>query len=328
MRSQLMGIAIPFLCLLTGSASAGIKADELIWPIPEPATRTYDVEYVSTDVTKGVERKVQATYLRHIESSKTDQGYLQVWRDTDIVLDMSGFEPEHKRLMEDAIKASANIPLKVALDKDAAYASLVNIDEWSEVFKQQLGRAMQAGMESALQKVPADKREAAKAAAQKQGDALMAIMSSPAYVRKQLETVPFLFNFFNTGGLDPKQAYALESTTENPIGGTPFPVNIHFEITEYEDEPGYVYGLYRSTLDPKKGRPAMVAAVKRIIGDDSSATDAEIEKALKEFEVSVEANLRVVLETGVVDWIEIVETKKFPDSVETTTTEMSLRQSR
>lgn len=326
MRSQLKRIAIPFLCLLAGSASASIKVDELTWPMPQPAMRAYDVEFVNTDVTKGVERKTKATYRRHIESSRTDQGYLQVWQDADIVLDMSGFEPEQKRLMEDIIKASANIPVKVALDKEAAYASLLNLDEWTALFKQQMGRAMQAGMDSALLKVPADKRDAAKAGAQKQMDNLMTTLSSPAYVRKQLETVPFLYNFFNTGGLDPKKAYELESTTDNPFGGTPFPVNIHFEITEYEDEPGYVYGLYRSVLDQEKGRPAMVAAIKRIIGDGSSAADAEIDKVLKEFEVSVEANLRIVLETGVVDWIEIVETKKFPGSVDTTTTKMSLHE--
>ena len=326
MRLLLKGVAVPFLWLLAGSVYAGNKPVELNWPVPEPATRSYDVEYVSTEITKGVEKKTRATFRRQIESSKTAQGYLQVWQDTDIAMEMSGYDAEQQRLMEDIIEASANIPMKVALNKEAAYESLLNLDEWAELFKQQLGKAFRIGMESALKKMPADKRDAAMAEGQKKMDSLMATLSSPAFVRKQIETAPFLYNFFNTGGLDPEKAYELESETDSPFGGAPFPVNIHVEITEYEDEPGYVYGLYRSVLDQEKGRPAMVAAIKKITGEDGSVADAEIDKILKEFEVGVEANLRIVLETGVVDWIEIVETKKFPDKTDITTTKMSLNQ--
>jgi hypothetical protein len=323
MKSRMMRAAFAAL-FFAGGADAGIKSKELAWRLPEPATRVYAVEVVSLESKGGVEKQVRSVTRCLIESRKTDTGYLQEWRDSMISHEYTGYDDEQKKMLGDMFKAAENLPVKVALTKDGAYESVLNVAEWAALFKTAMDKVFGDVQAATLAKLPADKRAEAKAQMEKRTSGIMTVMTSPAYVQKQLEKIPFAYSFFNGGGLDPTQAYELEDSTANPFGGEPFPIKLHVEISLDEEDPGFVYALYKTRLDQDKGRPALAAAIRQIVGKDAAGVDAEIEKLLKEFEISTEVNSRISLKTGAVHWMEYVESKQFPGSVEVTTTEMTL----
>lgn len=323
MKSGMMCTAMAAL-FFAGGADAEIKSKELTWRLPEPATRVYAVEVVSLESKGGVEKQVRSVTRGRIETRRTDAGFLQEWRDSVVSLEISGYDDEQKRMLGYLYKAAENLPVKVSLTKEGAYESVLNVAEWTALFKAAIDKVFSAVQTDTLAKLPADKRAAAKIQLEKQTAGLMAVMASPAYVQKQVEKMPFAYSFFNGGGLDPEQAYALDDFTANPFGGEPFPIKLHIEISLDEKDPGFVYALYKTRLDQEKGRPALAAAIKQIVGKDAAGIDAEIEKLLKQFEISTEVNSRISLKTGVVHWMEYVETKQFPGSVEVTTTEMTL----
>ena len=323
MKSGMMCAALAAL-FFAGPADAELKSKKLTWRLPEPTTHVYRVEYESIEVKGGVEKQVRSVARSRIETRKTDAGYIQEWRDSLVSLEFTGYDDEQKKMLGDIFKAAENLPVKVSLTKDGAFESVQNVAEWAALFKAEIDKMFSVVQADALSKIPVDRRAAAKEQMEKQTSGLMAVMASPAYVQKQLEKTPFAYSFFNGGGLDPEQAYEMEGSTANPFGGEPFPLKLHIEISLDEKDPGFVYALYKTRLDQDKGRPALSAAIKQIVGKDAAGVDAEIEKLLKEFEISTEVNSRISLQTGVVQWMEYVETKQFPGSVEVTTTEMTL----
>lgn len=323
MKSGMLCVAFAAL-FFAGAAGANLKPKELTWRLPEPAMHVYMVELDSLEAKSGVEKKMRSISRSRIETRKTDAGFLQEWRDSVVSLEFTGYDDEQKKMLGDMFKAAENLPVKVSLTKEGAFESVRNVTEWAALFKTEMDKVFSAVQADALAKIPADKRAAAKVLMEKQTSGLMAVISSPAYVQKQLEKMPSAYNSFNGGGLDPEKAYELEDSTANPFGGEPFPIKLHIEINLDEKDPGFVYALYKTRLNQEKGRPALAAAIKQIIGKDAVGIDAEIEKLLKDFEISTEFNSRISLQTGVVHWMEYVETKQFPGSVEVTTTEMTL----
>ncbi len=308
--------------LFASIACAGIKPKEITWQLPAPATHTYSSVHVSSENKAGKEREMRTKSSTVIEIRKTDTGFTQEWRDSDVSLEFTGYQDEEKAMAISLMKAAENLPVKIALNKDGAYESLQNIAEWTALMKSSMDKVFNEARDKALAALPAEKREAAKLENDKKSANMMAVITSPAYVQKLLEKIPFAYSFFNGGGLDPEQAYELDEVTTNPFGGEPFPLSLHFEITLLEDDPGFVSALYQAKFNQEKGRPIFMAAVKKLVGENVS--DAELEKIFKDFELNTEVNLRISLETGVVHWMEYVETKKFPNSVEVETTEMTL----
>lgn len=308
--------------LFASAASAGIKPKEVTWQLPAPATHTYTSMHVSSENKAGKEKEMRAKSSSVIEIRKTDTGYLQIWSDSGISLEFTGYQDEEKEMAISFMKVAENLPIKVALNKEGAYESLQNVSEWTALMKKTMDKVFDDAQAKALAKLPADKRDAAKVEIDKRSENMMAAITSPAFVQKLLEKIPFAYNFFNGGGLDPEQAYELDEVTTNPFGGEPFPLSLHFEITMLEDDPGFVSALYQAKFNQEKGRPIFMVAVKKLVGENVS--DAELEKIFKDFELNTEVNLRISLETGVVHWMEYVETKKFPNSVEVETTELTL----
>lgn len=308
--------------LFASAASAGIKPKEVTWQLPAPATHTYTSVYTNTENKAGKEKEMRTKSSSIIEIRKTDTGFVQIWGGSSMSPEFTGYQDEEKEIAISFMKVAENLPVKVALNKEGAYESLQNVSEWTALMKKTMDKVFDDAQAKALAKLPADKRDAAKVEIDKRSENMMAAITSPAIVQKLLEKIPFAYNFFNGGGLDPEQAYELDEVTTNPFGGEPFPLSLHFEITMLEDDPGFVSALYQAKFNQEKGRPIFMGAVKKLVGENVS--DAELEKILKEFELSTEFNVRISLETGVVQELTYVETKQFPNSLEIETTVMTL----
>ncbi len=314
-------LAVSLICLVS-AANAAIKEKELSWQLPDPGSHTYDVVYSSTENKAGKDKKLHMQYKRVIETHKTDKGFTQIWIDSEPVLEFKGYEIEEQTLFSDFANSTKGLNIKVALSKDGYYESIQNIAEISTAIKKQLERTYIAAQTKALEKVAADKRDAAKLEADKRSAGMLAAVTSPEFLQKQFEKIPFAYNFFNGGGLDSENAYELDDFTSNPFGGEPFPISIHFEINLDKDDPGYVYALYQSTFNQDKGRAILIAAIKKI--DGQNAPDSKYEELLKEFALTTEVNLRISLETGLVHEMTYVETKQFPNSLEIESTTVTL----
>lgn len=307
-------------------ADSSKENQEITWPIPweNPIQLVYEMSSHEVTVKKEVKTETKVTSTETINGAPDGNGkFIQKWSDANTKVELIGYPEDQSQLINGIYKSFEGVVLEVVLDKDGAYETIKNIDEITVLFSNAMKTVIDNAEAEAVAKLPKEKVAEFKLKYKESTASMLAVLTSKDFILSKVAIVPQAYNYFTGGGLDATQAYEYEDEVENPIGGDPYPVKAHIEISIYEEDPGFVHGLWITTLDAEKGKPILQDSVAKLFGNGLSKAD--VEKYLTEMEVSRRTEYRIELATGIVYEYKSVETKNFPGNSEQTTLNMVLQ---
>lgn len=289
----------------------GAPAGAITWPNPwaTPRTLEYDTALVSTRTRGG---QAQTSTIREITRIANDPaaapGRGQVWtsRGQDIVFG-AGFPPEQAAISEAMMKAMQGLPLRVALDADGSTSGLANLADLAPRMRASMTAGIVAVNDRTLAAIadPAQ-RAAAKTQLEAQRGAFLAQMGSDAALQTILLRTPVSYNFPGRGGMAPGEVLEFDAPTQSAIGGTPFPTRAKLQLAPTAAA-GEVEFVYETKLDPRQSLPLLLQAVEKLVGQP--LPEAVRARLPDEVHVATVTRWRIERATGIVRWMERVETR-------------------
>ena len=303
------------------------KTEALSWPLPWKAgtTLTYDETYESTK-RKGerVERISGATTTQISVVKADEQGFLQRWRWSAGGYRFDNIDPAQQAILNGLAGALKGVPLDVRLDRDGAFESIANIEQFQPVIREHLEKALKAGVTEAAAKANANPQKLAEANARLAP--MLEMLSGKEFVSGLLSKSPQAYNFMGAGGLVLDEEVEYEDLGQNPFGGEPIPMLGKIKVSRKVDAPGFVEAHWTVTLHPTKSVPIFTEAVKKLLGSVAPEQSDAVSKAMpKSIDISTEVTFLIDTATGIVHRMARAERKNIGDKQETESTTLTLR---
>lgn len=308
-----LALAAPVAAKGVDKSEANAKAakTELArWPLPAADGRVlaYDVVSERRRVRASGETGLRSTSVVEIRPGPPrDDGYEQHWTSRDGRLVFEGERSADQRaLLEAAGRLFGELPLRVRLDADGAAQGVEDVEaEFVPRFRELMDVALAAAGTDSPQ-------------ARQVVDAL----SRPEVVEAMLLQVPAAYYFPGAGGVPFSEGIEYAENAPNPFGGDPFPMlgRIAAARGAAADEVELTWTL---AIDPVKGAPILWDAVASLLGPD--AVDAVRDELPDQIHVETVTRYRIDAATGVIRWMESVETKRVLDNEDVNRTTMTLR---
>jgi len=308
------------------------KSSGISWPVPwdEMLVLRYDVTQEQRKERKDKPNTgYSGSYVATISGRRVENGYEQSWQSDHNRYSLLTPDPIMDAMVNSLAESTKDKPLVLTLDDEGYYQSLRDADVWTLIIRKAMQEALEAYFvgTDAYKAMTAVAQADARRAFQKQMAPMMDAIGSEQYVSGMLSKVPSVFNDFAGGGLQLGQDIDFEHESENPLGGKPYPMNIHVRIDRAED-PAFVNITVRSRLNAEKASPILLEAVKKLLPELAAKgmKDGEIQALFKQMDVRGDIEYRINTETGIVHYLNIVESKQFPGRLDVETTKMVLKQ--
>lgn len=248
-------------------------AETIRWPIPWKVGQvlTYETENLDMENSPKKREKIRSTDRTTIAITEaTLEGYVQRWTSAEPRYEVIEGDAEAAKLAEDLVKALANLPIMVELDKDATYKGIRNLAEISSRVRAEMEPLVAKGVEHGVRKVNKDASDAdVKAAMEKARphlDGMLEGLTSPAFLEAAIGQVVQNYNGFVGIELEAGAKYSAETELDNPLGASKFPATIEFGLYASEDDPDDVFLEWTSTIDPVRGADAVWEAAEALMG--------------------------------------------------------------
>lgn len=329
MRHWLASMACVLACALPVQAGNNRHNNDvaLTWPLPWRA----GVQLTYDETTESSKRR--GDKLEHASASATTrvsivradgEGFLQRWQWSEGSYRFDNAGTTDQAVLRSLEAALQGLPLDVRLDREGAFLSVANLDQFQPVIRELLGKAMREAAAPAT----GSKIDAADEARLQRGlDAMLATLTSEAFIAATLAKQPQAFNFMGAGGLVVGQQVEYEDTGQNPIGGAPFPMLGTILVTHAAGKPGFVEAQWTVKLHPTKAVPVIADTVSRMLGAAlPEGAAAAMRQALpKSVDIGSDTTYLVDTATGIVHRMVRIEHKNIADRQETQTTTLRLR---
>lgn len=242
--------------------------------------------------------------------SVDDSGIVQEWSGKNARYRVLVGDKSEEAMMKAFYAAMASTNILVRLDRDGVYERIDNIDEISGVVRSALTTAIPVprveGDEAANEKVRADISR------------MTELLSSPAVMENQLRHLVETFNTFPGANLEDGQWYELTSEAASPFGGKPIPVKFEFALSVSENDPEDVFVEWNSSIDPERGRPAVVEAMRHLLGDmGSELSNAAMEAMFEQLRLETDGFILIHRPTGLPEMFEHTRTNQVGNIVKT-----------
>lgn len=298
----------------------------LDWPLPWRAgvALTYDEVHESSKRRGDKVARSSATATTRVSIVRADEdGLLQRWQWSDGSYRFDGVDPAEQAVVRSLAAALQDVPLDVRLDRDGAFVSIGNLDQFQPVMRELLGKAMRDAADGGA----AGASTGEKVVVERGLAAMLDMLTSEAFVAAMLSKEPQAFNFMGAGGLVVGQLVEYEDQGQNPTGGAPFPMLGSILVSHAADAPGFVEARWQVQLHPVKSVPVIAESVGKLFGDAlPAATDAAMRKALPgQVDIGTDTTYLIETATGIVHRMVRTERRNIADRQETETTTLRLR---
>ena len=273
-----MHLVRPFalsLCLALGghAVAAEPEAEKIKLPLPWKLGQSlkYETERVKTETGPGKREKSLSTSTSEVRTIEADaRGFVQEWRSHDAREEVIEGDKAQAEMMAEAVEQLSAIALVVEMEPEGTYRRVRNLAEVGERMRAAMRPVMLklflAGVESAAKGADPAKRKEAMDKAPAEVDAFLQRYTEPKLLENLLTNeIQSLLNF-SGAELENDQAYELETTLDNPVGGAPFPAKLTFGLYVDEDEPEDVWLEWTLEIDPVKGASAIWDTVEHLYG--------------------------------------------------------------
>lgn len=286
---------------------------ELRWPLPAAAGRVleYDQRVVRERTRAQVRsRMVSSAVLDIRPGPPREGGYEQHWSSREERVEVEGPQAaEQRALLEAATRLFGGQVLRVRLDADGA---ATGVEDVAEVFAPRFRQLMEEAMT----------RSGGDPAALRP---LLDGMSRVEVVEGLLLQLPATLYFPGGGGVPVGEGIEYRDEAPNPFGGKPFPMLGRIEAAPGA-RPGEIDMTWTLTVDPVAGAPILWDVVGTLVGKE--LVDSVRDQLPDEIHFETVTRYRIDAGTGVVRWLEQVETRRVMDNVDTTRTTLELREAR
>ena len=286
---------------------------ELRWPLPAAEGRVleYDQRVVRERTRAQVRsRMVSSAVLEIRPGPPREAGYEQHWRSREERVEVEGPQAaEQRALLEAATRLFGGQVMRVRLDADGAAAGVEDVAEvFAPRFRQLLEEAMaKAGGD------PAATRP------------LIEGMSRVEVVQGLMIQLPATLYFPGAGGVPMGEGIDYRDESPNPFGGKPFPMLGRIEVAPGAKD-GEIDMTWTLKVDPVAGAPILWDVVGTLLGKE--LVDSVRDELPDEIHFETVTRYRIDAETGVVRWLEQVETRRVLENEDTTRTTLELREAR
>lgn len=303
----LCALAVPAL-----AAEEAIPAPTVKWELPwKPGM---SLVYAMEDTTlqaqgdKREHSRTSATTTVHIDQATAD-GFVQSWTATGSSFQVLEGDRSGEALMQQFGKAFDGVALEVELDAAGNYARARNIAQLAPRLREAFLAGAQLGLDRELAKVDAAGREEARRKAMEHMQGMVDRMTSPAVLEAMLTRNVQWYNGFVGIDIEPDQTYELESELPSPFGGPSFPAKLTFSLAVSPDDPDDLFVTFDQSIDPEKGKAALIAATRALVGQELP------QGAMEELAFSLEDEGMFVVHrpTGTVEMFEAIRTTRFGD---------------
>ena len=147
-------------------------------------------------------------------------------------------------------------------------------------------------------------------------------LARPEVVEAMLLKVPAIFYFPGAGGVPFDEGIEYADSAANPFGGEPFPMLGRIAVARGATE-GEIDMTWTITIDPVKGAPILWKAVATLVGEDVVAQARD--ELPDQVHIETATRYRIDAATGVIRWMESVETKRILANEDVSRTTMTLR---
>lgn len=310
-------VAAALLCALPAASAFAMEEEAAPVPTVEwvlPWKAGTSLVYAMEDTT----RQVQGDKREHSRNSATatvrieqasPEGFVQSWTGTGSRYEVLEGDRSDEALMQQFGKAFDGVVLEVELDAAGNYARTRNIAELASRVRGAILAGAEPGIDGELAKMDAASRDEARGKAMERLQGIVDRMTAPAVLETMLTRNIQWYNGFVGIDIEPDQAYELVRELPNPFGGPAFPATLTFSLAVSEDDPDDVFVTFDQSIDPEKGKAAVIAATKALVGQDFP------EDAMKDLAFSLhdEGLFVVHRPTGTVEMFEAIRTTRFGD---------------
>lgn len=293
-------------------AAEDAAAPTVQWVMPWKAgtALVYAAEDTTTEVRgdqRSRSRSTSTTEVRITEASK--EGFVQSWTGTDGRFQVLEGDRAAEALMQQFASAFDGVALEVRLDAAGNYAGAGNIAELAPRLREAVLAGAQTGLDQQLAKVDQGARDAARAEAMKRMQGIVDRMTAPPVLEAILTRNVQWYNGFVGIDIEPDQAYELRTELPNPFAGPTFPATLTFSLSVSPEDSKDLYVSFDQRIDPEKGKPAVIAATRALVGEDLPVDELQ---ALA-FSMVDEGLFVVDRATGTIEMFEATRTTKFGD---------------
>lgn len=302
--------ALPVASVVAAETTAAVPTVKWVLPWKPGTSLVYAMEDTTLE-TQGGRRehsRTSSTATVRIEQASVD-GFVQSWTGTGMRHEVLEGDRSGEALMQQFGKAFEGVALEVELDAAGNYARARNIAELAP----RLREAMLAGAKLGIEREAAKQGEAADEALRSkvmdQVRGMVDRMTAPAVLETLLTRNVQWYNGFVGIDIEPDQAYELVTELPSPFGGPAFPATLTFSLAVSADDPDDLFVTFDQSIDPEKGKAAVIAATRTLVGPELPV-DALEELA---FSLQDEGLFVVHRPTGTVEMFETVRTTRFGD---------------
>lgn len=302
--------ALPAISALAAEEAAAVPTVKWVLPWKAGTSLVYAMEDTTRQVQgdKREHSRNSTTATVRIEQASPD-GFVQSWTGTGSRYEVLEGDRSGEALMQQFGKAFDGVALEVELDAAGNYARARNIADLAPRLREAFLAGAELGMDAELAKMDPAGREDARGKAMEQLRGMVDRMTGPAVLEAMLTRNIQWYNGFVGIDIEPDQAYELATDLPNPFGGPVFPAKLTFSLAVSPDDPDDLFVTFDQTIDPEKGKTALIAATKALVGQDLPE-DALADLA---FSLHDEGLFVVHRPTGTVEMFEAVRTTRFGD---------------
>ena len=314
--SSRRAFAAALLCALPAvpafAAGEAAPVPTVAWVLPWKAGTS--LVYAMEDTTRQLQgdkrehSRNTATATVRIEQASPD-GFVQSWTATGSRFEVLEGDRSGEALMQQFGKAFDGVALEVELDAAGNYARARNIAELAPRLREAFLAGAALGLDQQLANLDEDARAEARAKATERMRGIVDRMTAPAVLETMLTRNVQWYNGFVGIDIEPDQAYELVTDLPNPFGGPAFPATLTFSLAVSPEDPDDLFVTFDQSIDPEKGRTALIAATKALVGED--VPEGSMEDLA--FSLRDEGLFVVHRPTGTVEMFEAIRTTRFGD---------------
>lgn len=263
------------LCLLLGghAVAAEPEAEKIKLPLPWKVGQSlqYETSRIKTETGPGKREKSLSTSTSEVRTVEADaKGFVQEWRWHDAKEEVIEGDKARAEMMAAAIEELSAIVLTIEMAPEGTYRRVRNLEtvggQMRAAMRPMMLKLFAEGVESASKGADPAKRKEAMDKAPAEVDAYLKRVTAPNLLENMLTNEIQTMLNFSGAELENDQAYELETTLDNPVGGSSFPAKLTFGLYVDEDEPEDVWLEWTLEIDPVKGASAVWDTVEHLYG--------------------------------------------------------------